>query len=293
MEVREKLIQLKDLVENRLSELLPAEVPELLRDSMMYSLLAGGKRLRPAMHLLAAELVDGQIGQCLDMACAIEMIHTYSLIHDDLPALDNDVLRRGRATNHVVYGEAQAILAGDGLLNCAYETMLRNALRYPSQADKFLKAIEIIAKAAGVTGMIAGQVMDVALEGQQVDFLQLQYIHAHKTGDMITGALLSGAALFTENAELLASVESYGRNVGLVFQIVDDILDITAGEELGKSRGKDAEEGKVTYPSLFGIEKSRQIAKEKTEAAKAALAPFGNKADMLCQLADMMLKRSM
>ncbi|PWL44949.1 MAG: farnesyl-diphosphate synthase [Clostridiales bacterium] len=293
MEVREKLIQLKDLVEHRLSELLPAEVPELLRDSMMYSLLAGGKRLRPAMHLLAAELVDGRVGQCLDMACAIEMIHTYSLIHDDLPALDNDVLRRGRATNHVVYGEAQAILAGDGLLNCAYETMLRNALRYPSQADKFLKAIEIIAKAAGVTGMIAGQVMDVALEGQQVDFSQLQYIHAHKTGDMITGALLSGAALFTENAELLASVESYGRNVGLVFQIVDDILDITAGEELGKSRGKDAEEGKVTYPSLFGIEKSRQIAKEKTEAAKAALAPFGNKADMLCQLADMMLERSM
>lgn len=293
MEVREKLIQLKDLVENRLSELLPAEAPELLRDSMMYSLLAGGKRLRPAMHLLAAELVDGQVEQCLDMACAIEMIHTYSLIHDDLPALDNDVLRRGRATNHVVYGEAQAILAGDGLLNCAYETMLRNALRYPSQANKFLKAIEIIAKAAGVTGMIAGQVMDVALEGQQVDFSQLQYIHAHKTGDMITGALLSGAALFTENAELLASVESYGRNVGLVFQIVDDILDITAGEELGKSRGKDAEEGKVTYPSLFGIEKSRQIAKEKTEAAKAALAPFGNKADMLCQLADMMLERSM
>lgn len=293
MEIREKLNQLKALVETRLSELAPLEAPGLLKESMMYSLSAGGKRLRPAMHLLAAELAGGQVEQCLDMACAIEMIHTYSLIHDDLPALDNDVLRRGRATNHVVYGEAQAILAGDGLLNYAYETMLHNAERYPAQASRFLKAIGIIAKAAGVTGMIAGQVMDVALEGKQVDFSQLQYIHAHKTGDMIAGALLSGAALFTEDAGLLTAVERYGRNVGLVFQIVDDILDITAGVELGKTRGKDAEEGKITYPSLFGMERSRQIAKEKTEEAKAALAPFGGNAELLCQLADMMLERSM
>ena len=245
------------------------------------------------MHLLAAELVGGDTAQCLDMACAIEMIHTYSLIHDDLPAMDNDVLRRGRATNHVVYGEAQAILAGDGLLNYAYEVMLQNALRYPDKAGRFLRAMNRVARAAGVGGMVAGQVMDVALEGQAVDFPQLQYIHAHKTGDMITGALTSGAMLFTDDTAALEAIEEYGRNVGLVFQIVDDILDITAGEELGKSRGKDAEEGKVTYPSLFGLEESRRIARQKTEAAKAALAPFGAKAALLCELADKMLKRSM
>lgn len=293
MQIDEKLKELKVAVEGRLAELAPEQAPELLRSSMMYSLEAGGKRLRPAMHLLAAELVGGDTVQCLDMACAIEMIHTYSLIHDDLPAMDNDVLRRGRATNHVVYGEAQAILAGDGLLNYAYEVMLQNALRYPDKAGRFLRAMNRVAQAAGVGGMVAGQVMDVALEGQAVDFPQLQYIHTHKTGDMITGALTSGAMLFTEDTAALAAIEEYGRNVGLVFQIVDDILDITAGEELGKSRGKDAKEGKATYPSLFGLEESRCIARQKTEAAKAALAPFGVKAALLCELADKMLKRSM
>ncbi len=293
MEIREKLLLLKQQIEQRLSSLAPNHSPDLLRDSMMYSLQAGGKRLRPAMHILAAELVGGQADQCIDMACAIEMIHTYSLIHDDLPALDNDVLRRGRATNHVVYGEAQAILAGDGLLNYAYEVMLSNALRYPTKAVRYLKAMQMISQAAGVTGMIAGQVMDVFLEGKEVDLKQLQYIHMHKTSDMITGALTSGAVLFTEDEKQLAAVECYGRNVGLVFQIVDDILDITAGDELGKSRGKDVAEGKATYPSLFGIQKSRQIAQEKNEQAKAALEIFGSKADLLRQLADMMLERSM
>ena len=221
---------------------------------MAYSVAAGGKRIRPAMNLMAAELLEGDLGEALDLACAIEMIHTYSLIHDDLPALDNDTLRRGRATNHVVYGEAQAILAGDGLLNYAYEVMLQNALRHPENAAAHLAAMDIMARAAGVTGMIAGQVQDVHLEGQQIDFAQLSYIHAHKTGDMITGALLSGLSFSTLRRSSGMPCASMGKNVGLVFQIVDDVLDVTAGDELGKSRGKDALEGKTTYASLFGVE---------------------------------------
>lgn len=292
MDIREKLVQCKEKVETRLLQLSKNGAPELLQQSMAYSLNAGGKRLRPAMCLMAAELVGGDPEEALDLACAIEMIHTYSLIHDDLPALDNDVLRRGRPTNHVVYGEAQAILAGDGLLNYAYETMLQNALRHPENAARHLKAIDIVAKAAGVTGMIAGQVQDVLLEGQQVDFQQLQFIHAHKTGDMITGSLKAGAALFCDDEEVLKAIDEYGKNVGLVFQIIDDILDIVAGEELGKSRGKDAQAGKVTYPSLFGLQRSREIAEEKTACAKEALQMFGYKAEWLCQLADTMLQRN-
>ena len=292
MDIREKLVQCKEKVETRLLQLSKNGAPELLQQSMAYSLNAGGKRLRPAMCLMTAELVGGDPEEALDLACAIEMIHTYSLIHDDLPALDNDVLRRGRPTNHVVYGEAQAILAGDGLLNYAYETMLQNALRHPENAARHLKAIDIVAKAAGVTGMIAGQVQDVLLEGQQVDFQQLQFIHAHKTGDMITGSLKAGAALFCDDEEVLKAIDEYGKNVGLVFQIIDDILDIVAGEELGKSRGKDAQAGKVTYPSLFGLQRSREIAEEKTACAKEVLQMFGHKAEWLCQLADTMLQRN-
>ncbi len=289
--MKEKLAELKVLVEARLAELMKVDAPPLLRGSMAYSLSAGGKRIRPIMHLLANELLGGELSEALDFACAIEMIHTYSLIHDDLPALDNDTLRRGRATNHVVYGEAQAILAGDGLLNYAYEVMLQNALQHPENSAAHLAAIAIVARAAGVTGMIAGQVQDVHLEGQHTDFEQLSYIHAHKTGDMITGALLSGLELRHPSQQQRDALRCYGENVGLVFQIVDDVLDVTAGEELGKSRGKDALEGKTTYASLFGVEESMRIAAEKTALAKEALSLFGERAKTLCQLADSMLAR--
>lgn len=289
--MKEKLAELKAAVEARLSQLMDNGAPQLLRDSMAYSLEAGGKRIRPAMNLMANELLGGDRAEAMDLACAIEMIHTYSLIHDDLPALDNDTLRRGRATNHVVFGEAQAILAGDGLLNYAYEVMLDNALRHPQNAAAHLEAINIMARAAGITGMIAGQVQDVFLEGKEISFEQLSYIHAHKTGDMITGALLSGLELCHPAQQQREALRRYGENVGLVFQIVDDVLDVTAGEELGKSRGKDALEGKTTYASLFGIEQSMRIAKEKNEEAKKALEIFGAKAEMLCALADSMLSR--
>ncbi len=291
MDIREKLARIKNTVDARLEELLINDAPALLRDSMAYSVRAGGKRLRPALHLLAAELMGGGIGQSLDIACAIELIHTYSLIHDDLPALDDDTLRRGRPTNHTVYGEAQAILAGDGLLNYAYEVMLKNALRFPENAAAHLRAIAIVARAAGVTGMVAGQVMDVALVGKVLSQSELSYIDAHKTGDMITGALLSGIEPYAPSKQQRDALETYGKNIGLAFQIVDDVLDVTAGAELGKSRGKDAAQGKVTYASLLGIEDAMHKAANCTCTAKEALRPFEGKAVYLNELADYMLAR--
>jgi len=220
-------------VNKRLSELLQPRTPQLLWDSMAYSVYAGGKRLRPVLNILAAQLKGDQPGQTLDVACAIELIHTYSLIHDDLPALDNDTLRRGAPTNHMVFGEAQAILAGDGLLNYAYEVMLNNAARYPENLPAHMRAIALVAKAAGVGGMIAGQ----------------------------------------------------------VFQILDDVLDVTAGAELGKTVGKDAKSGKTTYPTLFGIEESLRIAHEKTQEALEALSLFGERGEQLRLIASEMLER--
>ena len=279
------------VVEARLDVLLAGREPALLWDSMAYSIQAGGKRLRPVLHLLANEMGGGDAAEALDMACAIEMIHTYSLIHDDLPALDNDTLRRGKATNHVVFGEAQAILTGDALLNYAYETMIANGLAHPQNLRAHLQAMSIVAAAAGVGGMIAGQVVDVAKEGEPISQEELTYIHTHKTADMITGALLSGLELAGPDGAGRAALEEYGRCIGLVFQIVDDVLDITAGEELGKTTGKDAHSGKTTYPTLYGVEGSLKIARDKNEQAKAALEPFGNKAEWLRLIADSMLTR--
>ena len=193
-QIDEKLKQCRQMVEKRLEELLQGKMPQLLWDSMGYSVAAGGKRLRPALNILGAELGGGTAVETLDIACAIEMIHTYSLIHDDLPALDNDDLRRGKPTNHVVFGEAQAILAGDGLLNYAYEVMLQNALQHGDNLQGQVEAVSIVAKSAGVSGMIAGQALDVDLEGKTAGVEELEFIHTHKTGDMITGSLLSGLA---------------------------------------------------------------------------------------------------
>ena len=189
------------MVDGRLGELMRVRTPELLWRSMEYSVSAGGKRLRPALNIMAAELMGGDPAETLDMAAAIEMIHTYSLIHDDLPALDNDELRRGRPTNHIVFGEAQAVLAGDGLLNYAYEVMLQNAMRHRDNIEAHMSAISIVAHAAGVDGMIAGQVVDVESEGRVINKTKVDYIHSKKTGAMITGALLSGVELFSPTPE--------------------------------------------------------------------------------------------
>lgn len=286
-----KLQECREMTERRLETLLAGRTPQLLWDSMRYSVAAGGKRLRPALNLMGAELGGTPAEETLDIACAIEMIHTYSLIHDDLPALDNDSLRRGKPTNHVVFGEAQAILAGDGLLNYAYEVMLANAAAHGENLAAHLEAVSIVAKSAGVGGMIAGQVVDVDLEGKPMGSQELDYIHAHKTGDMITGALLAGLALSRPGEAEQRALRSYGEGIGLVFQIVDDILDVTAGEELGKTRGKDQRDGKTTFVTLYGVEGSKRAARQRTEEAKAALAPFGERGRLLCQLADKLLAR--
>ena len=279
------------MVDGRLRELMRVRTPELLWRSMEYSVSAGGKRLRPALNIMAAELMGGDPAETLDMAAAIEMIHTYSLIHDDLPALDNDELRRGRPTNHIVFGEAQAVLAGDGLLNYAYEVMLQNAMRYRDNLEAHMSAISIVARAAGVDGMIAGQVVDVESEGRVINKAKVDYIHSKKTGAMITGALLSGAELFAPTPEEKAAVKKYGEAIGLVFQIVDDVLDVTADAELGKTVGKDALQGKMTYASLFGVGGSMEIATEYTKEAEKALELFGDRAQPFIEVAEMLLNR--
>ena len=289
--IKDRIAEICKTIDARLEELLAVRTPELLWNSMAYSVNAGGKRVRPALNIMAASLLSGDVSQNIDLACAIEMIHTYSLIHDDLPALDNDELRRGRATNHVVFGEAQAILAGDGLLSYAFEVMLENAVRYPDNLRNHMLAMRHVAHAAGASGMVAGQVMDVALEGQSISVEELKYIHRHKTADMIIGALLSGLQLHSPTPEQIDALERYGQEVGLVFQIVDDVLDVTADASLGKSLGKDARDGKTTYASLYGVEGAMELAAGHNAAAKEALKIFGDKAGELCEFADMMLNR--
>jgi len=281
-----------ELADKRLEELLSGKgAPELLWDSMAYSVRAGGKRLRPAMCMMAAEVVGGSAENVIDIACAFEMIHTYSLIHDDLPAMDNDVLRRGKPTNHVVFGEAQAILAGDGLLSYAFEVLFADILAHPDDMRTRTAAAAAVARAAGVDGMLAGQVVDVDKEGSEISEEELHYIHEHKTAAMIIGSLVAGAKASGASEEQISALATYGADIGLVFQMIDDVLDITGTDELGKSRGKDARDGKLTFPVMYGIEGTLKRAADTTEHAKAALGIFGEKAENLKKLADMLLAR--
>jgi geranylgeranyl diphosphate synthase, type II len=280
----------------RLEKLLSDEkIEPKLREAMWYSVSAGGKRVRPVLNMLANRLFDGDIDETMDMACAIEMIHTYSLIHDDLPALDNDNLRRGKPTNHIVHGEAFAILAGDGLLNMAFEVMLANAVKYPSNAQKHLKAMSYIASAVGVTGMISGQCADIMYEDvdeKDIDIEVVGKIHANKTGKLITASLMSGALLTDATEDELKTVEKFGKKIGLAFQVADDILDVVGDEKkLGKSAGKDAEAGKVTYPHVYGLENSIKIADDLIAEAKDCMSIFGKKSNDLVLLAEYFVKR--
>jgi geranylgeranyl diphosphate synthase type II len=288
--VEESLLRAAALVDARLPVLVEGLSEEgTLRDAMHYSLTAGGKRLRPWLCIESARMF-GDAEAVVDFACAIEMIHTYSLIHDDLPAMDNDVLRRGKPTNHVIFGEAIAILAGDALLNAAYEVMARFALENPGFGG--LKAMDIIARAAGASGMIAGQAGDVEFECKDKDEEALLYIHERKTAAMIRGSILSGAALMGAGKDDMKALSDYGQRVGLVFQIVDDILDVTGdAATLGKTPGKDADEGKQTFAALYGIERARRIAAEQTQAAEEALSRLGDRAQMLRDMTRHLLSR--
>ncbi|MDJ1175146.1 geranylgeranyl diphosphate synthase CrtE [Roseofilum capinflatum] len=282
----------KRQVEAALEQAVPLLYPETLYESMRYSLLAGGKRLRPILCLASCELSGGTIDMAMPTACALEMLHTMSLIHDDLPAMDNDDYRRGKLTNHKVYGDDIAILAGDGLLTYAFEHIARQTQGVPS--DRILQVIIQITSAVGATGLVGGQVVDLESEGKSnVDISTLNYIHTHKTGALLEACVVSGAILAGASSQLLERLSQYAQNIGLAFQIVDDILDITAtSEELGKTSGKDAQAQKVTYPSLWGIEKSKQESKALIEQAKAQLEGYGEAANPLLAIADFITARS-
>tara|TARA_Y100001968_G_scaffold65_1_gene60 strand:+ start:1465 stop:2367 length:903 start_codon:yes stop_codon:yes gene_type:complete len=284
------LAKSKNRIEIALDDSLGPERPEVLREAMRYSLLAGGKRLRPILCLAACELAGGDIEKAIPTAVALEMIHTMSLIHDDLPSMDNDDLRRGRATNHKVFGDAIAILAGDALLTRAFEMVSIRTLDVP--AERLIKVVGELSLVAGAPGLVGGQVVDLESEGKEVDLDTLEYIHLHKTGALLRACVISGALIGGANDELLSALGIYAKGIGLAFQIIDDILDVTASSEvLGKTAGKDLIADKTTYPKLLGLEQSRERANELVAKAKQALEPWEENASPLLALADYITNR--
>ena len=265
--------------------------PPVIFEAMGYSLFAGGKRLRPMMVLAACEAVGGKKEMAVPFACALEMIHTYSLIHDDLPAMDNDDYRRGRLTSHKVFGEDMAILAGDGLLHHAMETMAQAC--YENPCKETTGAMLAIAKGAGIHGMLTGQVVDVYFEGKPIDKETLDFIHIHKTAAMIRGALEAGARVGGASEEVVEKFGLAGEKIGVAFQILDDILDVTSTvEELGKPIHSDEKNEKTTYVTLYGIEESRKIAAILSDEAVAIWKELGESCDFLQALTNYLLQRT-
>ena len=280
-------------VDQGLDRFLPSETapPESLHKAMRYSVLAGGKRLRPVLVAAGAEAVGGSLDAVMPAACAVEMIHTYSLIHDDLPAMDNDDFRRGVPTNHKVFGEAIAILAGDALLTLAFR-LLGDSVAAGADAQRLREVFIEVADAAGSAGMVGGQVADIECEGKPADAALVDYIHTHKTAALIRASIRSGAILAGATPEELKALGVAGDDLGLAFQIMDDILDITAtSEELGKTAGKDQAQQKATYPAVHGIETSRRRAQALIADAHAALEPFGPRALPLRALGTFIIER--
>lgn len=291
MDLKPYLISRRKEVDRALDRFLPAEStpPATIHKAMRYSLLAGGKRLRPILCLAAAEACGGEINAALPLACALECIHTYSLIHDDLPSMDNDDLRRGRPTCHKVFGEGIAILAGDALLTIAFEIAAhaKATKRYDHQT-----IFREIAVAAGSQKLIAGQVADLEAEGRRINRAQLRYIHENKTAAVLSTSVRLGAMAANATARQLSAITAFGRSLGLAFQVIDDILDVTqTSEQLGKSAGKDVAAKKATYPAVIGLEKSRKEAKRLTLEAHRALKSLGKRATVLRALADYLLER--
>ncbi|WP_455538146.1 polyprenyl synthetase family protein [Terrisporobacter sp.] len=287
--LNEKIIYIEKL----LNEYMPKEegYQKTIMKAMNYSLKAGGKRLRPILTLESCKIVGGKEEDAIPFAMAIEMIHTYSLIHDDLPALDNDDLRRGKPTNHKVFGDGMATLAGDALLNYAFEIMLSSSVD-KKDANKYLKAINEVAKHAGIYGMIGGQVVDVESENKVIDKDKLDFIHLNKTAALIVGSMRAGAIVGGASEDELERITKYARNIGLSFQIIDDILDITGDEvKLGKPVGSDIQNQKSTYPSLLGIEKSREISRQLIEEGKSSIEGFSTEVEFLKQLGDYIISR--
>lgn len=288
----------RQLVNSRLTDLIQDGAPEssVLREAMRYSLEVGGKRLRPVLLLAACDLAGGSIEEAMPYALSIEYIHTYSLIHDDLPAMDNDDLRRGKPTNHKVYGEAMAILAGDALLSTAAETVTGEPLKYAGDADKManhIRAAHEILSRAGANGMIAGQTADILGEDLEPTAELIEYIELHKTADLITAPVRAGLMLAGADGEILDRFTTYARDIGVAFQILDDILDIEGDQALlGKTLGKDAEQGKCNYAYVHGPEAAKAELHRLTAEAKSAVSSCGDKAGFFIGLADSLEKRN-
>jgi geranylgeranyl diphosphate synthase type II len=291
MNLRDYLAVQQRLVDAELDRLTPPETtpPETIHRAMRYSLFAGGKRIRPVLCLEAARTVAGDVGGAVTAACSLELIHTYSLIHDDLPALDNDDYRRGKLTNHKVFGDAMAILAGDALLTLAFQVLAE----LPAPAERKARLLAELATASGtVGGMIGGQVADLEGEGKPPDAALLESIHRAKTGALLRASLRMGATYAGASEAQYAALSCYGEHIGLAFQIVDDILDVEeSSEALGKTAGKDAAQHKITFPAVYGLEASRTMAEAECGRAHQVLEPFGERAARLHELADLIVRR--
>src|SRR5207248_3847716 len=284
MNLKSYLQSRQKLIERALDGYLPKENvrPATLHKAMRYSLFAGGKRLRPILSLATAEACGGKIENALPLACAMECIHTYSLVHDDLPSMDNDDFRRGRPTCHKVFGDGIAVLAGDALLTIAFEIVSRAK---PTSRYEMSVLLRELAVAAGSQKLIAGQVADLEGEGQTIDMAGLRYIHENKTAAILTTSVRLGAMSANANPKQLSAITKFGRALGLAFQVIDDILDVTqTSEKLGKSAGKDVAAQKATYPAVIGVEASRSEARRLTNAAQNALKIFGKEAEPLREL---------
>jgi len=287
------LTERRGLVDAALERHLPSEAapPLTIHRAMRYSVMAGGKRLRPILVIAGAEAVGGAATMVMPTACALEMIHTYSLIHDDLPAMDDDDYRRGRLTNHKVFGDAIAILAGDALLTLAFRLIADNA-DLVSDPRVIRDVVAEIADAAGTIGMVGGQVVDIESEGKAISAETLEYIHRHKTAALIRASLRVGARLAGGDAKAVAAITEAGSDLGLAFQIVDDLLDVEGSlEELGKTAGSDERKQKATYPGIHGREASRRQAKMLIDRAKERLGVFGQRSAPLLALADYVVER--
>jgi len=297
LDIKIYLSDKRRVVEKALERLVPPAVGSFAQhlQAMRYSLFVGGKRVRPILCLAAGEAIANSAAtenNLLPVACALECIHTYSLVHDDLPAMDDDALRRGKPTNHTLFGEAGAILAGDSLLTLAFD-LLSSTEKTTLSPDQQLKIIHTVARAAGPLGMVGGQALDIACENSEFPFETLQTIHKNKTGVLITCAVQVGAVGAGASSEQTDKLIAYGNNIGLAFQIVDDLLNATSTtEQLGKAAGSDADRGKATYPAFFGVEKTRTKAKEAVEQAIEALSGFDDNADPLRALAEYVYTRS-
>ena len=295
MSAAEYLSKGRDYIDSAICNYMPEETvyPVSIHKSMIYSILAGGKRLRPILVIAATEAVGGNREDILPFAVAVEYIHTYTLIHDDLPALDNDDLRRGKPTNHKVFGEAIAILAGDALLTQAFYLMTHSGLMNAVPPERLLQAAHDMTVAIGTSGMIGGQVIDIESEGKPIDAKTLEYIHIHKTGRLINACIRAGAILSQAKTEELEALSNYGEQIGLAFQIVDDILDIVADQSLlGKDVGSDVDKGKATYPALYGLDEARNKAEKLVEEGIAYLKNFDDRAEPLREIGRFFLQRT-